>query len=163
MPPPGDINELVRRSDAIVVGRAGQFLKEAYEGPYGAPLPTAPLGVPTPRAWPNSYYGILVERVLLDDANVSNNAVLRLYGRHDADLGSSDVKRPNAGQRFVFFLERNPDGLSYGVSGAWAMLNIDGLKVTEFNALATVSLYSDGKPPAAFIKAVEDAIAKGNG
>ena len=121
---PADIQELVNRSRAVVVGSITSVGELISEPPYNAE---------DFADWPEderptvevTYYDISIEEVLLDDAYVEDNARLR--------LAPGWPTQPILNQRYVFALDRNPDNLSYGISATWDMLVLGGDVITDLN------------------------------
>ena len=121
---PADIQELVNRSRAVVVGSISSVGELISEPPYNAEdfedwpedeRPTAEV----------TYYDISIEEVLLDDGYVEDNAKLRLAPVWPA--------QPVLNERYVFVLDRNPDNRSYGISATWDMLSLSGDPITDLN------------------------------
>ena len=114
---PADIQELVNRSRAVVVGSISSVGELISEPPYNAE---------DFEDWPEDqrptvevkYYDISIEEVLLDDGYVEDNAKLRL-----APIWPTE---PKLNERYVFALDRNPDNQSYGISATWDMLTLGG-------------------------------------
>jgi len=118
------VQDLVNRVDAVVVGKIISVSDSVQEGPYD--LDPETIG---DRPAPNilvTYYEIKLEEVLLDDGNVSSNALLRLAGRHSPSY-------PQVGEDYLFALGVNPDSKSYGVSGAWGLIIFDDGPVRNFD------------------------------
>ena len=121
---PADIQELVNRSRAVVVGSISSVGELVSEPPYNAE---------DFEDWPEdekptvevTYYDISIEEVLLDDGYVNDNAKLRL-----APVWHT---QPILNGRYVFALDRNPDNLSYGISATWDMLFLDGDAITDLS------------------------------
>jgi hypothetical protein len=121
---PESVQDLVNRVDAVVVGKITFFSDSIQEPPYGLDLETT-----GDRPVPNilvTYYEIELEEILLDDGNVSSNALLRLAGRHSPSY-------PQVGEDYLFALGVNPDSKSYGVSGAWGLIIFDDGPVRNFD------------------------------
>ncbi|GEM_PF-2754693 len=125
-PTPKTIQELVDRSDVIVIGRVAGLAKTADEGPYNEPAPMAKSEFPAPLL-PVTYYDLQIESVLLDDGNILSAPSLRLAGTPET------ASPPGFGRKTIFFLRRNSDRLSYGVNGDWAMIDWGRQPVTEFD------------------------------
>ena len=112
--PPQNVQDLVNRGEAIVIGRVTAISEPVKELPYFtteedyADLPEWEMVV---------YLDIAIEEVLLDDGNVSDNPRLQM---------GSDSASPVLDGRYLFSLHRNPDMLSYGVSASWMALSLDG-------------------------------------
>ena len=126
--PPQDVQDLVNRSEAIVIGRVTAVSEPVKELPYFATeedyadLPE--WAVP----WEEVvYFDIAIEEVLLDDGNISDNPRLQ--------VGSGSAS-PVQGSRYLFTLHRNPDLLSYGVSAAWMALSLDGDEIRDLAGTA---------------------------
>ena len=121
---PADIQELVNRSHAVVVGSISSVSDLTSEAPYNAEdfadLPEDQ----RPRVEVR-YYDISIEEVLLDDGYVKDNARLRL-----APVWPTE---PQLNERYLFALGRNPDNLSYGISATWDMLVLGQGTIRDLN------------------------------
>ena len=117
--PPADIQELVNRNHAVVVGTISTVSEPMRELPYFTT--EEDFADRQIERWPYIevvYYDIAIEEVLLDDGNIRDNARLRL-------MNSFWPVMPQQGERYLFALEVNPDSKSYGISASWDVLNID--------------------------------------
>ena len=147
---PQDVQELVNRSHAIVIGSVSAISGTAQELPYGtseddfdpAELSFMYSGV--------TYYDIAVEAVLLDDGNVRAYPRLRLDGAHNPMY-------PQIGERFLFALGRNPDSLSYGIAADWDVLPLDGGAIRNFDG--TSPGYAGVSDETSLVNAIKDAVA----
>ena len=145
--PPADVQDLVDRSHAVVIGTIASVSGPEDELPYNKTPEDYPAEDMDAMRLRVTYYDITVEEVLLDDGFVSDNARLRLDGDHS-------LIRPQAGERFVFSLSRNPDNRSYGVVADWMVLTTtDGVK----NYDGTDPCYEGGGDEASFLRAVRAA------
>lgn len=128
---PRDIQDLVNRYDAVVVGTISAIsdtVRELADGKteddykflveQGLPLPTIS----------RTFYDIQLEDVLLDDGNVRANSRLRLSHGHSAI-------RPQTGERFLFALISSQSGKSYGVIADWALIHLDGGPIRNFDGV----------------------------
>ena len=144
---PQDVQDLVNRSHAVVVGTISAVSDPLDELPYGktkSDYPAEDLQLMHLRV---TYYSIEIEEVLLDDGIVSAFPRLRLDDVHNP-------RRPQVGERFVFTLARNPDDQSYGVVADWMVLNVaDGLK----NYDGSDPAYDDATDEVSFLRAVRAA------
>ena len=118
---PRDVQELVNRNHAVVIGTISAISDLELELPYGKTEedfqdPKYQGYVPRSEV---TYYDIAIEEALLDDGNVRAYPRLRLSGAHNSG-------RPQVGERFLFCLGRNPDSLSYGVVADWDVLTLEG-------------------------------------
>ena len=132
--PPGDMQDLVNRVDAIAIGTVVSVSATIHQGPSDsssvAELKRLDLPVPT---IPTTYYEIEVEEVFLDDGNLgslSGNARLALAGWHGP-------MAPQKGDRMMFALLANGNDAIYSVAADWNMLHLDGGPIRNF----------DGTPP----------------
>ena len=137
VPRAGNVNELVSRSEVIVVGTIESVIEEKVMGPYGEdgqPLPADEGGLPF------TDYSVRIEEVLKDDGSISQSDafILRMFGHRSsagqAALTSVSFSLPDPGVRLLFALGKNPDG-TYG-SGPEGLFAIDGAAVS----------YADGVP-----------------
>ncbi len=122
VPPPSDIQEFVDRADVIVIGRVAGMEGPVEELGYGFDLNllkwemenSIPIfGIEV------NYYAIELEEILLDDGNISGNALLST----DAIFDPIDLQ---TGDRLLFALWPNPDFKSYGASFPWALIFLNG-------------------------------------
>ena len=147
--PPQDVQDLVNRSEAIVIGRVTAVSEPVKELPYFtteedyADLPE--WAVP----WEEVvYFDIAIEEVLLDDGNISDNPHLQ--------MGSGSAL-PALDGRYLFTLHRNPDLLSYGVSAAWMVLSLDGDEIRDL--AGTAPGYTGVTDEPSLVDGVRDAAA----
>ncbi len=120
--PPADIQELVNRSHAVVVGTISAVSEPVSELPYGTTKEDFPDW--PGEDWSNPYYEVIyfditIEEVLLDDGNIRDNARLRL-GNNEWEV------LPQVGKRYLFALGVAPDNKSYGIAANWNLLSIEG-------------------------------------
>lgn len=127
--PPQNIQDLVNRHDAIVVGTIAEISNPKLEKPYDwTPQDDAEAkryGFSGPRMLV-TYYRIRIEELLLDDGVISAHPRFGLTGQHNQIL-------PQVGERFLFALLRQPDGLSYGLSADWNLIHLDGGSIRNFD------------------------------
>ena len=153
--PPRDVQDLVNRSHAIVIGTISAISDPVNELPYfttEADFEHRPPGqLPYLEV---AYYDITIEEVLLDDGNVRAHPRLRLEPNFSDQDPSWTL--PEMGKRYLFTMGRNPDSLSYGVSANWMTLTLDGDSIR----------YIDGTSPgyvgvtneASLVKAIREAV-----
>ena len=122
VPPPADIQEFVDRADAIVIGRVAGMEGPVEQLGYGQDLNLLKwelenslpiIGIEV------NYYAIELEEILLDDGNISGNALLSA----DAIYDPIELR---TGDRLLFALWPNPDFKSYSASFPWALIPLDG-------------------------------------
>ena len=147
---PQDVQELVNRSHAIVIGAVSAISGTAQELPYGTSEDDFDPMELSFRYSGVTYYDIAVEAVLLDDGNVRAYPRLRLDGAHNPMY-------PQIGERFLFALGRNPDSLSYGIAADWEMLPLDGGAIRNFDG--TSPGYAGVSDEASLVQAIKDAVA----
>lgn len=120
--PPQNVQDLVNRADAIVVGTVNDISGPVRATAYS---PTASISsnghasssTPTPSPGITvTYYTFAPQDVMLDDDNVRTAPRLRLSGGTEA-LG------PQLHHQYLFVLLRNPDRLSYGAEN-WGMIDL---------------------------------------
>ena len=117
--PPADIQELVNRSHAAVVGTIARVSEPVNELPYFTT--EEDFAAEPEEEWPYyevRYFDIEIEEVLLDDGNIRENARLRL-GNNEWEV------MPQQGERYLFSLLVAPDNKSYGISANWMLLSIE--------------------------------------
>ena len=127
VPRPGSVDELVMRSNVIVVGTITTVLEERLIGGYGDD--GKPLSADDEGGLPFTDYLVTIEDVLKADDSVANSdtLVLRMFGHlsdRDAVITPNVFTLPNPGDYLLFALGRNPDG-TYG-SGPEGLLDIGG-------------------------------------
>ena len=124
--PPQSLQDLVNRSQVIVIGSISQISGTGHELGYDKTEKNYPAkDLPYLRI-PVTYYDIAIEKVLLDDGNVLSHPSLRMSGEHNP-------MRPQVGERFLFTLGRNPDSLSYGIAANWNVLPLDGGSIRNYD------------------------------
>ena len=148
---PRDVQELVNRNHAVVIGTISAISDLEPELPYGKTEedfqdPKYQGYVPRTEV---TYYDIAIEEALLDDGNVRAHSRLRLSGAHNPG-------RPQVGERFLFCLGRNPDSLSYGVVADWDVLTLEG-GVRNFDG--TLPGYAGVTDEDSLVAAVRAAVA----
>ena len=132
---PADVQELVNRSDVVVVATIASISDTASVGPVGSTDTDALVtqGLPEPRIL-ETYYELSVEQVLLDDGVMSTldgNPKLALSGMHDE-------RSPQTGDRMLFALLAGPDRQIYSLAANWSLIPLNEGSVRNF----------DGKDPA---------------
>ena len=148
---PQNVQDLVDRSRAIVIGSVSAISDLKRELPYGATeddFQGAMYQGYDPRI-EVTYYDIAIEEVLLDDGNVRAHPRLRLDGAHNS-------AQSQIGERFLFTLGRNPDSLSYGIAADWMVLPLDGGDIRNFDG--TSPGYVGVTDEASLVKAIKDAV-----
>ena len=131
---PSDIQQLVNRSDAVVVATVSS-ISDTKSIVFGEPSDAAALvaqGWPEPRV-EETHYELLVEQVLLDDGSIGglkNNPKLALSGTHGP-------QSPQKGERIMFALLARPDPGLYSLVANWSLIPLDGGPIRNF----------DGKDP----------------
>lgn len=152
LPRPASLAELVADYDVIVVGsiegvqRTDAFPASGRPGPDRPPLSTAPL----------TFFDLRVERVVSAPVQVREGATItmRMWGPPDSAT-SGAILMPKAGDRRLFLLRLQRDGVSYGTTDA--IFNIDGGAVTYADEERTsVRSFTDKTAPDAFIRAVRE-------
>lgn len=164
VPPPASMEELVRTSDVIVVGRIIEVVDERDERPFvdnsippaaddqgstggATPTPEAPLFTFT-------YYSVAIYHILADETgSLVDNGVftLRISGSAQADIAFSDMMpMPQPGDEFLFALMLNPDGNSFG-SGPWGLIHLDGEEPRYNDWERTPVAFAEGISPDDFV------------
>ena len=133
--PPANLQELVNRNHAVVVGTISVISEPVNELPY---FTTEEDFANEPQEeWPYIevvYYDLAIEEVLLDDGNIRDNARLRL-------MNSFWPATPQLGERYLFALGMNPDSKSYGISTSWNVLSMDdGIRNLDGTAAGYVGI-----------------------
>ncbi len=129
--PPQNVQDLVNRYDAVFTGTITEISSPVLEKPYDwqpeDDSVSKRYGIPLPRMRV-TYYAIQIEDVLLDDGNIRLHPRLGLTGGHNS-------MRPQVGERFLFALGRQPDGLSYGLTADWCLIFLDGGPIRNFDGV----------------------------
>ena len=115
--PPQDVQDLVNRSEAVVIGTVSKVSGTVKELPYFTNREDF-------KDWPVEdrpyievvYYDLIIEEVILDDGNIRDNPRIRL---------EADGFTLNLNGRYLFTLGENPDSLSYGIAANWMILSMD--------------------------------------
>lgn len=119
---PRDIDELIERSDLIVIGTLGETVdKRLFYGYQDGADKLAQQEQETPftLGLPLVDYAIHVQEVIMDDKEFpladtnSRRVVFRTF--EDEDEASSAAAVKDRRGRMVFFLTRNPDNETYGI------------------------------------------------
>ncbi len=130
--PPQDMQDLVNRYDTVFTGTVAEISPQGPVKPYDWKPEDDALSrkyaIPLPRM-AITYYTIRIEDVLLDDGNIRLHPQLGLTGAHSP-------ARPQVGERFLFALKQQPDGLSYGLTADWCLIHLDGGVIRNFNGEA---------------------------
>jgi hypothetical protein len=183
---PGSVGDLVAQSDAIVVASvetaeleghtvtgyaAGQIALTAGPAPTGAVESRSPLVLPLTRC------RLSIEEVLLDDGVVGGDGPIFL--RMDGDITDyatptpADLTDPNGrermyaviklcepGDRFLYFLKRDPEAGVYGLSlGAHSRLDISGTAVTLSTNPPLPVDFAENTAAPAFLRELRETIA----
>lgn len=126
--PPQSVQDLVNRSEAIVIGRVTAISEPVNELPYFTTEEDY-------ADWPERmvpwtevvYFDVAIEEVLLDDGNISDHPRIQL---------ESNAPSPEINVRYLFTLGRNPDSLSYGISADWMILSLDRNDIRDLGGTA---------------------------
>ncbi len=148
---PRNVQDLVNRSHAIVIGTISAISDLTRELPYGTTSEDFQGEMYQGYEFSTevTYYDIAIEEVLLDDGNVRAYPRLRLDGAHNPAY-------PQIGERFLFALGRNPDSLSYGIAANWDVLPLDGGDIRNFDG--TSPGYVGVTDEASLVKAIREAV-----
>lgn len=156
IPGPTSIQELVNRSDTIIIGSIGPVRRTAMEGP-NDDLSKYPQGVPLPLL-SFTYYQINVEEVILDDGFIQSEPTLSLPGLPGNNGHLGFPMKLSSTDRYVFMLSRNPNNKSHGVVAYSGLLNLSGAVVTLADPNHTAPSFAKGVAPLAFVQAVKAAM-----
>jgi hypothetical protein len=149
-------DELVDRSQIIVIGTITSVLAQTEFGGYGAADEDEPVEEGSD---PITDYDVGIEMLIKGDGTIveGGNFVLRMYGHLD---GQSDAitlnvfTLPEPGAHLMFALGRNPDG-TYG-SGPDGLINVDG----DVVAFSDGMQFGEGVAPDAFVEQVMAAASQ---
>lgn len=131
---PSDIQELVNRSDAVVIATVSS-ISDMKSVVFGDPSDAAAMvaqGRPEPRI-EETHYELSVEQVLLDDEAIGALE----YNPNLALLGAHGPQSPQKGERIMFALLARPDPGLYSLVANWSLIPLDGGAIRDF----------DGKDP----------------
>ena len=177
-PPPETMNDLLDKSGVIVVGTVDSVVRSgalksyneadnARVDKYLDELKDA--GEPLPNIYPPyTDYLITVDTVFLDDGTIDSEKplILRMLGRHGMSSSANEtpsiLSLPNIGDKRLFTLSANPDGMTYGLHGWWSHFVTDGDKVTYSDDLRTPIGFTDKVKPDDFFKELQAAIDRSN-
>ena len=126
---PQSMQDLVNRYDVAFIGTIKAVGDPVKEKPYDwdseldAHLESR--GLPPFRVRV-TYYDLSLDEVFLDDGNLRQNVLLRLFGDHNSI-------KPQIGEKFFFVLGANPDGRSYGLNADWNLIHLDGGAIRNFD------------------------------
>ena len=152
--PPRTVQDLVNRSQAIVIGTVTAISEPVVERPYDfdpadyAELPDS--------EWPSieaAYWTIGIEEVLLDDGNIEANPKLRMEPNPPH---RTDKPLPELTARYLFTMGRNPDSLSYGISADWMILPLDGGRIRNLDG--NVPFYGGDADEDSLVEAMREAV-----
>ena len=152
-PPARDVQDLVNRSHAVVIGTISAVSEPRIEIPYDITEEEfaerfADLEEELRPTIEVVYFDIAIEEVLLDDGNV--RAHHRLGMEPDPPL-------LRVGGRYLFALGRNPDSLSYGIGDfSWMVLTMDDAGVRNLDGSAPG--YAGVSDEASLVAAVREAV-----
>ncbi len=165
VPPPRSIDELVQKSDIIVIGTVGRIVNEGAIGSYveADNLRNDRATDPISSRIPIVDYEVEVEAVVLDDGILSSGhpLILRMSGRStDPVIPGAEYPPSRVGDRGLFALTANPDGLTYGFHyGPWSRFDISGSVATFTDGRRTPVNFTDKVGTSQFIQALKDASA----
>lgn len=173
VPPPNDITDLISRSDLIVIGTVEKVVQKGYFQGYdeqGNFIESSPYVYsdesPVDPNVPFVDYEIKVSQVIRDDGTIKAKQPVHVRAStiHDNSIDSKDSDYASLGDKRLFFLSKNPDGLTFGpYYGAYGRLVIDKSIVTFSDSARTPVVFNDryvDQPlsPEEFIKVVEKLV-----
>jgi len=128
---PENMNQLVKSSDLIIIGTIGEIVNKQKFWGYGETAEfIAKMDPPPPDslALPLVDYSINVREVIMDDKDYpisksKKEVILRVF-EDEYYLSSESAKLDKEGT-MIFFLGRNPDGKTYGVSSLMHKIRLD--------------------------------------
>ncbi len=151
--PPQDVQDLVNRSQAIVIGTISAISGPVNELPYFTTEEDFPAEDLQYMYLEVAYYDIAIEEALLDDGNVRAHPRLRL----EPNSGHNPHPAlPEIGRRYLFTMGRNPDSLSYGVAADWMTLALGGDSIRNIDG--TLPGYAGVDGEASLVRAVREAV-----
>jgi hypothetical protein len=137
IPRPGNVEDLIARSQIIVVGTLAEDFEEIMIGGYG---PDGKASTDPEGAMAYTDYKVNIEEIIKGDDTVSagtESFVFRMFGHINVQKAvptSVLFKLPDPGDRLLFALGRNPDG-TYG-SGPEGLIDVE----------SEAAVYEDGVP-----------------
>ena len=158
VPTPESIQRLVNVVDAVAISVVLRLDREVVEGPYDASFPSQTGNAEAPRRFPYSYYEFEIRDLLLGDGYISDNRLIKLKGHAGDGALSRRISLPEPGDRFVFFLSRNPDNRSYSFLGPWAMISTDTGAPTQFGGTHAVPAFAQSLNSDEFLEVVRSSI-----
>ena len=153
--PARNIQDLVNRSNAVVIGTISAISEPKTEIPYDITQEEfdETFGDVPEELRPTIEvvdFDIAIEEVLLDDGNVRAHPRLSM---------EPHPPLPQLGERYLFVLGRNPDSLSYGISGfSWMVLTMsdDGIRNLDGSVPGYVGITNEASLLAAIRGAVDN-------
>jgi putative hemolysin len=137
------LQALTSKAELIFVGEVGQVIQRRTYSGYGAKgelLDGLDVhGNPVPQV-PITDFEVKVEQVIKDDGAIAGGKpiILRMGGDATPEMkqvtAKTDYPFSFTGDRYLFLLSRNPDGVTYGFYyGPWSRLLVDGntLRVSD--------------------------------
>ena len=152
--PPRTVQDLVNRSQAIVIGTVVDISEPVVERPYD--LDPADYAELPESEWPSievAYWSIDIEEVLLHDGHIEANPKLRLEPNPPH---RPDNPLPEMNARYLFTLGRNPDSLSYGITADWMILPLDGGRIRNLDG--NVPFYGGDADEDSLVEAIREAV-----
>lgn len=127
---PTTVQELVNRSDAVVIATVGTIGDPMEEGllDHESVSELVSREIPAPTLV-RTYYEILVEEVLLDDRPISaldGNVYIAVSGVHTENS-------PQRGERMLFALLSGRGPGEYGLVDDWSLVMLDGGPIRNFD------------------------------
>ena len=156
LPRAGSADDLVDRSDIVVIGTITAVMAQKEIGGYGEDGQTE---AAEDGGMPVTDYNVNIERLMKGDGTLveGGSLVLRMYGRLDGQSEAITLNvfaLPEPGAHLVFALGRNPDG-TYG-SGPEGLINVDG----DVAAFSDGVQFGEGIEPDAFVEQVALAASR---
>jgi hypothetical protein len=165
-PRPKSLEELVGNSSIVVIGTVGSFIGENWFAGYdeqGRLIKAKDKNLPPEAEIPFYDYNLQVEEILKSDIPIETgqSVTLRMFvnGTKQDDRPGVEFPPSIPGDRYLFFLYRNPDNATYGLRYATASrLVIDGPIVTYSDGDRTPVNFNGRKTPPEFIQEVKRLI-----
>ena len=149
---PGSVQDLVNRGDVVFTGAISEVgdavWEKAYDWEPADDAVSTRAGMP-PFRINATYHRIQPDQVFLDDGNLRDYPFLRL-------ISYEPLPWPQAGERYLFVLNANPDGKSYGMAAGWHLIPLDGGDIRDFDGNSTS--YVGVTDETSLISAIREAV-----
>lgn len=155
VPAPTTLDELLSKSDIVVVARVVRHIDSFRMAPYNEA--EARTESPTDKISPRidvSDFDVRPIRVLRSDVSSLESITLRLPGAYP-DATDPLSRMPTIGKTYLYFLMRNPDGTYGPYHGPWGRVDITGPTVRYLDARGPAIPFAVDWAPGRFMAEIE--------